>query len=339
MEKIMIAMSGGVDSAVAALLLKEQGFDCAGGTMRLTGGVSDKAAASAETLGLPFYLFDCAGEFEKYVIAPFIEAYRGGRTPNPCVGCNRLMKFGVFMRRAQDLGFNKIATGHYARTGRSGGRVLLKKGLDPAKDQSYYLYALTQEQLARAVFPLGGLRKEEVRGLARDAGLAAAAAAGDSQDICFIPDGDYAAFIGGCLPGRFFDSGGNDLGGHRGIIHYTVGQRRGLGLAHTEPLYVKEIRAWDNAVVVGTSDELYSKTVSVGDCNLIALDSIDTPLRAWVKIRYRHAEQPALVRQTGERELEIEFDQPQRAAAPGQSAVIYDGDVVIGGGVITPRTV
>jgi tRNA-specific 2-thiouridylase len=332
MEKILIAMSGGVDSAVAAMLLKRQNFDCAGGTMELGSGTPDKARAASEALGLPFFVFDCVDAFHEHVIRPFIEAYRSGRTPNPCVGCNSSMKFGVFMRHALDMGFDKIATGHYARAERAGERILLKKGLDPIKDQSYYLHALTQEQLSRTVFPLGGLTKAEVRELALEAGLAAAK---DSQDICFIPDGDYASFIGGGFPkGRFVDTEGNDLGEHRGIIHYTVGQRRGLGLAAPEPLYVKEIQPESNTVVVGTEETLYTRTLTVKNCNLIALNRIDTPLRAAVKIRYRHIEQPATVTRLDGDALRVDFDEPQRAVTPGQAAVLYDGDVVLGGGTI-----
>jgi tRNA-specific 2-thiouridylase len=335
MERVMIAMSGGVDSTVAALLIKELGGSCAGGAMRLTGdGVSDSAAASAGALGLPFHLFDCADTFNELVITPFIEEYRSGRTPNPCVECNRVMKFGIFMRMAAGLGFDRIATGHYARAGLENGRYLLKKGIDPVKDQSYFLYTLTQEQLARVIFPLGGMTKDSVRELALKAGLPAAAS-GESQDICFIPGGGHASFIGGdCLPGRFIDPAGNDLGEHKGIIHYTVGQRRGLGVSGGEPLYVTRICQKTNTVTLGTEALLYGKTLTARRINLCAVGRIDAPLRARVKIRYRHAEQPAAVTQTGEDSLLIEFDEPQRAVTPGQSAVIYDGDTVIGGGVI-----
>lgn len=336
MDKIMVALSGGVDSGAAALLLKTGGYSCAAGTMELGTGTDTARAArrAAEALGLPFYLFDCAEEFIRYVTDPFAAAYRAGRTPNPCVGCNRLMKFGVFMRKAAENGYDSVATGHYARVEKSGGRYLLKKGLDGSKDQSYFLYALTQGQLARAVFPLGGLTKAEAREIAANAGLEAANA-GESQDICFVPGGGYAAFIGGSpLPGRFTDTAGRDLGEHKGIIHYTAGQRRGLGVSHTQPLYVKEIRPGDNIVVLGTEDTLYSATLTVRDINLVALDRIDAPLRARVRIRYRHQEQPATVVQPDEGSLRIDFDQPQRAVTPGQSAVIYDGDVVIGGGEI-----
>ena len=333
-------MSGGVDSAVAALLLRDQDYECAGAVMKLRGndGAVGEARAAARSLGFPFHVFDLSGAFQSGVVAPFIGAYRAGRTPNPCVDCNRLLKFGHFVRLAGELGYPSVATGHYARVERDGGRLWLKKGLDPSKDQSYVLYSLTQQQLARAFFPLGGLMKSQVLEIAAERGVPAARK-GESQDICFVPDGDYAGFIeraaGEAFPsGRFVDANGNTLGEHRGIVRYTVGQRRGLGLAHSEPLYVKEIHPEDNTVVVGTADTLFSRTLTLQDVNLIALDRLDATLRAKVKIRYRHAEQPAVITPLGSAALRVDFDEPQRAVTPGQAAVIYDGDVVVGGGTI-----
>jgi tRNA-specific 2-thiouridylase len=353
MEKILIAVSGGVDSAVAALLLKERGYACQAAMMELfhrpegdgiphspdgAAGVSALRARMERDGGMPFHLFDCAEDFREHVIAPFITAYRAGRTPNPCVACNRTMKFGVFLRRALELGFDGIATGHYARVERDGGRFLLKKGIDPQKDQSYMLYALSQKQLGKVLFPLGGLRKEQVREIAREAGLDAAERK-ESQDICFIPDGGHAGYIerstGKPLSkGPFVGPGGQVLGQHEGIGRYTVGQRRGLGVSAPEPLYVKEIRAGDNTVVLGPERSLYCKTFVMQDVNLIALDRVDAPLRAAVKIRYRHAEQPAAVTQLDDGSLRVDFDEPQRAVTPGQAAVIYSGEAVIGGGTI-----
>jgi tRNA-specific 2-thiouridylase len=323
-------MSGGTDSTAAALLLKEQGFLCEGAMMRLyNNSDTEGARAAAEALNIPFRVFDCGEVFQKTVIEPFISAYRAGSTPNPCICCNKFIKFGVFLEKALELGFEKIATGHYARVEERNGLFWLKKGADPQKDQSYVLYTLKQEQLSRILFPLGGMTKKEVRGLLPDAPK------GESQDICFIPDGDYAAFIGGESPkGRFTDTLGRDLGEHKGIIHYTVGQRRGLGLSHSQPLYVREICRETHTVVVGTEKELYSKKLTIRDISLITLARIDRPLRAAVKIRYRHQEQPATVTQTDEDTLLVEFDQPQRAVTPGQAAVIYDDDIVIGGGII-----
>ena len=327
-----------MDSAAAALLLKEQGHLCEGAMMRLCGNEdAGDARAVTEALGIPFHIIDAEKHFQRHVITPFAEAYRAGRTPNPCVNCNRQLKFGVFLDFADSLGFASAATGHYARAERDGGRFLLKKGLDPSKDQSYVLYALTQRQLGQAVFPLGGLTKKQVRELSH--GLLPNAHKLESQDICFVPDGDYAGFIERYTnkpspKGRFTDTDGNDLGEHRGLIHYTVGQRRGLGLNHSEPLYVKELRPESNTVVVGMAESLFSKTLTVQNINLIAADRLDAPLRAKVKIRYRHPGQPATVTQTGEDTLHIAFDAPQRAVTPGQAAVIYQDDIVIGGGTI-----
>jgi len=338
----LIAMSGGVDSSVAALLSVRDGLECAGATAKLhineKSGEPD-AREAAGRLGIPYYIFDFSESFKKLVIERFIAVYREGRTPNPCIECNRFIKFGCFMQKSTELGKDLLVTGHYARAEMDGaGRYLLKKGADLSKDQSYVLYTLKQEQLSRVHFPLGGLLKSEVRDIAREAGLANAGIS-ESQDICFVPGGDYARFINehtGAQPqkGRFVDTLGNDLGENDGLIKYTVGQRRGLGLAMPYPPYVLELRPEDNTVVVGKDEMLYSKSFHVNDVNLIAFEKIDSPMRVRVKIRYKHAEQPATVRQISDSSLFIEFDEPQRAITKGQAAVMYDGDVVLGGGTI-----
>ena len=341
-KSALVAISGGVDSAVAAALTLHDGFDCAGAVMKLFEG-GEKTVANAQSvaskLRIPFHIFDFTERFSEHVIAPFVDDYHQGRTPNPCVVCNRRIKFGEFVDKALELEKGCIVTGHYAQIEcDANGRYLLKKGADPAKDQSYVLYTLTQEQLARTRFPLGVLLKSQVREIAREMDFKYMPG-DESQDICFIPDGDYVGFIKkytGTEPrtGRFVDTDGNDLGENNGVISYTVGQRRGLGLAMPHPSYVLEIRPKDNTVVVGKDEQLYSKSLRASEINLIPFDKLDAPLRAQVKIRYAHNGSPAMVSQTGEDTLHIEFDEPQRAITKGQSAVIYDGDIVIGGGTI-----
>ena len=339
----LIAMSGGVDSTVAALLTAKDGLGCAGAMMKLHPGAGESAdaRAAADRLGIPFYVFDMSECFSEQVIARFIAAYREGRTPNPCIDCNRNLKFGAFLKKALETGYDGVVTGHYARTERDGltGRYLLKKAADGSKDQSYVLYSLTQEQLSRIRFPLGGLTKQRVREIALAEGFNNAGRR-ESQDICFIPDGDYAKFIEqytGETPkkGRFVDTSGNDLGENRGVVCYTVGQRRGLGLAMPYPAYVTDIRTEDGTVVVGRKEELYSKALTARDVNFIPFDRLDRPMRIRAKIRYNQTEQPATVEQTGPGTIHIEFDEPQRAITKGQAAVIYEGDIVIGGGTIT----
>ena len=346
----LVAMSGGIDSTVAAMLAIEEGIECAGAIMKLYPGASHGASdiesdgepdarTAAEQLGIQLHIFDFSEFFEKQVIERFIEAYREGRTPNPCIDCNRNLKFGRLLEKAHEMGKDGIITGHYAQIERAAnGRYLLKKGTDPAKDQSYVLYSLKQEQLSCIRFPLGGLTKSEVREIAHSAGLKNAKKK-ESQDICFVPDGDYAGFIEKHTEehpreGRFIDAGGNDLGKSKSIIHYTIGQRRGLGLAMPYPPYVLDIRPETDTIVIGRNEQLYSKSLVMRDINIIPAERLDAPVRAHVKIRYNHAGQPATVRQIGDDALQVEFDEPQRAITKGQAAVIYDDETVIGGGTI-----
>ena len=343
MQTTAVAMSGGVDSSAAALLLLEEGRELLGLTLCLFEGGEEgaDAAAAAAQLGFPHRTLDMRREFQSGVIDPFVRAYEGGRTPNPCVLCNRAVKFGALLRKAEELGCARLATGHYARTGydAGSGRWLLRKAAHRAKDQSYVLAMLTQEQLSRALFPLGELSKEEVRAIAARAGLASARK-GDSQDICFIPDGDYGAFLRRYTgrdypPGPYLDEGGTALGRHTGIVDYTVGQRRGLGVSsNAGRLYVKELRPGDNAVVLSDNASLFARTLTATGLNLIPCARLDGPVRLWARIRYRMEEQPCTVEQTGEDAVRLTFDSPQRAITPGQTAVFYDGETVVGGAVI-----
>jgi tRNA-specific 2-thiouridylase len=347
-DKAVIAMSGGVDSSVAAVLSLERGYDCIGVTLKLYRGESrccslqdvNDAKAVAFRLGMPHYVLNFTGDFDEQVIRRFAAVYEQGGTPNPCIDCNRYIKFNLLLLRARQLDFDYLVTGHYARIERdpAGGRFLLRKALDDKKDQSYVLYCLTQEQLERVRFPLGELSKSEVRKIAGQKQLVNAAKS-DSQDICFVPDGDYGTFIEG-YTGRTYPAGdiidleGRVLGKHRGIIRYTIGQRRGLGVAANTPVYVADKSAANNTVTLGPESSLYSKTLIANDLNLIACAEIKKPMRVTVKTRYLQSEQSATAEQTGEDTLRVEFDKPQRAVTPGQAAVLYDGDVVIGGGTI-----
>lgn len=348
---VCAAMSGGVDSSVVAYLLGKGGFRVFGATMKLyrppaDGAVtcgSDRDIADARAvcdwLGLDHRVYDFGQLFRETVMQDFAEEYRAGRTPNPCVLCNKLLKFGALMDAARADGADAVATGHYVRVQRDGsGRYLLRRAADGSKDQSYVLWRLNQEQLSRARFPLGELSKAEVREIAAELGLVTAHKS-DSQDICFVPDGDYAAFLTREMgltdqPGDYVDEEGRVLGQHRGILHYTVGQRKGLGIALGMPMFVASKDPVTRQVVLTTDDKLYETTVTLRGLNLIAADRLDTPIRCHAKLRYRHPAAPATLRQTGEDSALLIFDQPQRAPAPGQSAVFYEGDIVIGGGFI-----
>ena len=352
----MIAMSGGVDSSVAAYLMREAGFDCVGVQMKLfeneDAGLSRESACcsleSAEDarrvafgLDMPFYVWNFSDEFRCEVIDRFAAAYAAGRTPNPCIDCNRYLKFGALLQRARTLGFDALATGHYARIEKSGGQYLLKKAADETKDQSYVLYMLSQAELSLLRLPLGELRKSETRQIAARQGFAVAHKP-DSQDLCFAPDGDYAAAAERALgrtfvPGDFVDAEGRVLGRHAGIGRYTLGQRRGLGISNEAPLYVCGIEPAENRVVLGGPEALLSRTLEANDFNWIAGRAPDSPLRAGAKVRYRQPEQPATVTPTGPDSVRVVFDEAQRAITPGQIVVLYDGDIVLGGGTITAR--
>ena len=353
MSRALIAMSGGVDSSVAAYLTKEAGYECVGCTMRLHHEADEEtvregtccslrdvedARSVAARLDLPYYVFNFSDDFEEKIIKKFIDSYFAGATPNPCIDCNRYMKFDKLFDRARLLNCGHVVTGHYARIERENGRWLLKKALDDKKDQSYVLYTMTQEQLAHTLFPLGDLTKTETRRIAEENGFLNAKKP-DSQDICFVPDGDYAAVIEKYAgrksePGDFIDRDGNVLGRHRGIIHYTLGQRRGLGVPAARSYYVTAIDPVRNTVTLSFGEGLFTDTVTVRDVNLIAMDRLDSPLRVRAKIRYRHPAQEATVTQTDADTLVIRFDQPQRAVTKGQAAVLYLGDTVLGGGTI-----
>ncbi len=354
-EKALIAMSGGVDSSAAAYLMAEKGFQCAGATMRQfrNGAVGwagpgsccswrdmEDAARVACQLGIPHTILDFTEEFRREVMDKFARVYESGGTPNPCLDCNRRMRAGHLLEYARKMGFDVVATGHYARIVYDvrRGRYLLKRGLDGSKDQSYVHYAMTQEQLAHTRFPLGELRKADVRELAGRLGFCNARKR-DSQDICFVPDGDYAAFLErrtgkAYPPGNFLDLSGNVVGRHRGAVRYTIGQRQGLGLSMGERVYVCAKDMERNTVTVGPEDALYASGLMAGDVNWIAFGALTEPLRVTVQTRYRQQDRPATVTPRAGGIVRVDFDRPQRAVAPGQAAVFYDGDTVLGGGTI-----
>ncbi len=345
--KTLIGMSGGVDSAVTAALISKNNI-AAGITLKLYDGNDagliakfDREASDAadvcKKLGISHTTLDLKSDFYDHVIKHFIAEYMAGRTPNPCIQCNIHIKFGAMLDYAEKNGFDKIATGHYARVEKSGDRYLLKKALDSTKDQSYVLYGLTNDQLSKTVLPLGNYTKAQAREIAAEMNLCVARKS-DSQDICFVPDGDYAAFIErnagiNFVAGDYLDINGKVLGKHKGVIHYTIGQRKGLGIALGKHAFVLDKNALKNEVILGDEEHLFCKQVVVNDVNIIAAGSLDG-IRAAGKLRYRHNEQPCVIHQTGKDQVVLEFDTPQRAPSPGQAAVFYDGDIVLGGGVI-----
>lgn len=355
MRKALIAMSGGVDSSVAACLMKKQGYICIGTTMKLFSnddiGLSknhtccslddvEDARSVANQLDIPYYVFNFSDRFKECVIDKFVDCYENGLTPNPCIDCNRYLKFDKLYSRMKELEYDYVVTGHYARIEQdaTSGRYLLKRAVDSSKDQSYVLYNLTQEQLAHTLFPLGGLTKPEVRRIAEQHEFINASKH-DSQDICFVTNGKYTDFIEQYTAkkypeGDFVDHNGKILGRHKGIIHYTIGQRRGLNVSAGYPLYVCRIDPQKNQVILSEESQLYTDSLTARDINMISVPSLEQPTRLQVKVRYRHPAEWATIIQTDYDTLQVKFDKPQRAVTKGQAVVLYDGDTVVGGGTI-----
>ncbi len=351
MKKAIIAMSGGVDSSVAAYLMKKDGYDCIGATMKLydNGDIRisnektccslddiEDARSVAERINIPYYVFNFRDEFKEKVIDDFISVYEQGGTPNPCIVCNRYLKFDKLMQKMYELGYDYVVTGHYAEIEEKDGRYYLKKGIDLSKDQSYVLYSLTQEQLSHTKFPLGSYSKDEIRAIAESQGFINSRKK-ESQDICFVPDGDYASFIKSYTgreysKGSFIDTEGNVLGEHQGIIHYTVGQRKGLGIALGHPAYVISKSLEDNTVTLGTNEDLCSDYLEAVDFNWI-IDEPNVEIYCKARTRYNMKEQPCRVYVKEDRVC-VKFDSPVRAITKGQAVVLYDGDYVLGGGTI-----
>jgi len=357
MAKILVGMSGGVDSSVAAKLLIDQGHEVTGVTLKLfsdddivlaehasrtccaLNDVQD-ARAVAYKLGIEHFVYNFRDLFAEKVIDHFVDAYLEGKTPNPCIDCNRHIKFDKLIERATLLGFDYVATGHYALIDRdpAAGRYLLKRGVDRTKDQSYVLYVLTQDQLAHTLFPLGGMDKSAVREIAEKAGLVNARKP-DSQDICFVPDGDYPAFIdkrapGKVLPGNFVDLDGKVIGTHKGVAHYTIGQRRGIAAAFGKPMYVAAKNAANNTVTLGEDKDLFTSSLVAHDINLISVERLDFPMPVTAKIRYNQTGQEAVIGPEADGGIRVDFAHPQRAVTPGQAVVFFSGDTVVGGGTI-----
>lgn len=348
-KKVLVAMSGGVDSSAAAALLVQQGYDCDGAMLKLapnedsrccSADDAEDARQAATRLGMRFYVFNETDRFRRCVMDKFTAEYAAGRTPNPCIDCNRELKFGALLDRALTLGYDYIATGHYARVAydAESGRYRLLRGAERRKDQSYVLYQLTQHQLAHLLLPVGGYDKPAIRDKAREAGLDNADK-GDSQDICFVPDGDYVSFITRCVghespTGPFVDREGRVLGQHKGFIRYTKGQHKGLDLAIEPPLYVLRKDPADHAVYLGHNEDLFTSELIAGDWNWISIPALTAPMTVTVKTRYSQREAEAVAEPLSGGQVRLRFREPQRAVTPGQFVVLYDGDAVVGGGVI-----
>lgn len=354
--KVMIGMSGGVDSSVAAAILLDKGYEVFGVTMQIWPDMSedrqkneggccslsavDDARRVADKLGIPYYVMNFKDVFQQKVIDYFTDEYIRGRTPNPCIACNRHVKFEALLQKAIAMGMDYVATGHYARIEfeQKSQRFLLKKSVTEAKDQTYALYTLTQQQLAKTLFPIGDYTKERVREMAREIGLTVASKP-DSQEICFVEDNDYGRFI--CentqykiKPGNFLDTQGRVIGMHKGIIHYTVGQRKGLGSTFGKPMYVVAVNTENNTVILGEENEVFTDMLIADDMNFISIPGLENEMRVAAKIRYSAKEAVAVIMPVTDDCVQVRFDNPQRAVTPGQSVVFYDGDIIIGGGVI-----
>ena len=354
-KKVVVGMSGGVDSSVAAYLLKEQGYDVIGVTMQIwqdeeskiqeeNGGCCglsavDDARKVAAQIGIPYYVMNFKKDFQEKVIDYFVDEYLHGRTPNPCIACNRYVKWESLLTRSMEIGADYIATGHYARVEQlPNGRYAIRHSATWSKDQTYALYNLTQDQLRRTLMPVGEYEKDQIREIAKEIGLLIANKP-DSQDICFVPDGDYASFIeeeaAVKIPeGNFVDLDGRVLGRHKGITHYTVGQRKGLGLSLGHPAFVLEIRPETNEIVIGSNEDSLSYTLKANQLNFMSIEDLTGEMRVWTKIRYNHKGAWGTIRKSGKDEVTCTFEEPQRAITPGQAVVFYDGEYVVGGGTI-----